>query len=124
MIIAVDFDGTCVDHRYPGIGDPVPHAVDVLRELVQEGHQLILYTMRSGIFLDDAENFFVLAGIPLYGIQTNPTQKEWTDSPKCYAQLYIDDAAFGCPLIEVPEFERPCVDWLKVREKLIKDTKK
>lgn len=61
MIIAVDFDGTCVKHRYPMVGEDVDGAVSVLKELVRKGHKIILYTMRSGDTLDDAisENDFV-----------------------------------------------------------------
>lgn len=48
MTIAVDFDGTCVKHRYPMVGEDVDGAVSVLKELVRKGHKIILYTMRSG----------------------------------------------------------------------------
>ena len=46
MIIAIDFDGTCVTHEYPNVGKDV-NAVPVLKELVENGHQLVLFTMRS-----------------------------------------------------------------------------
>ena len=113
MEIAVDFDGTCVTHEYPKVGKDIG-AVPVLKRLVKEGHQLILYTMRSRInsSLDDALQWFEKNEIKLYGIQTNPTQSEWTNSPKCYAQLYIDDAALGCPLRgRMVVGNRPYVDW-------------
>lgn len=126
MIIAVDFDGTCVKHRFPEVGEDIG-AAKVLHRLVANGHKLILWTMRSnngeldlitpegidkinGDFLTDAVNWFAKNKIPLWGIQTNPEQKGWTTSPKCYAEVYIDDAAFGCPLIKL-EGERPFVDW-------------
>jgi len=99
-----------------------------LKRLADAGHSLILYTMRcDGANADgrddyskplsDAVNWFKKNDIPLYGIQSNPTQREWTTSPKCYAQLYIDDAALGCPLIH-GQHERPYVDWDKVNEML------
>ena len=53
-IIAVDFDGTCVEHDYPAVGMEVEGAVEVLRALVKQGHRIILYTMRSGSKLDAA----------------------------------------------------------------------
>jgi hypothetical protein len=87
-----------------------------MKELVALGHQLILWTMRSGYYLDEAVKWFVAREIPLFGIQRDPDQGDWTQSPKCYAQLYIDDAAFGAPLIELAAFERKCMDWSKVRE--------
>lgn len=127
MIIAVDFDGTCVTHAYPEIGQDIG-AAPVLRELVANGHKLILWTMRSKATLLDAVEWFKFNSIPLFGVNTNPEQREWTDSPKAYAQLYIDDAALGAPLlcpivaadghiIEAGR-NRPFVDWTRTRELL------
>jgi hypothetical protein len=114
MVIAVDFDGTCVTHDYPNVGKDIG-AVPILKNLVRDGHQLILWTMRSGIQLEDAVRWFSLNEIPLYGIQTNPTQKSWTDSPKAYANIYIDDAALGAPLIHDENISpREFIDWKAV----------
>ena len=99
MTIAIDFDGTCVTHEYPNVGKDIG-AIPVLKKLVDKGHQLILYTMRDGKELQDAVDWFKENNIELYGIQKNPTQHKWTSSPKCYAELYIDDAALGIPLIK------------------------
>ena len=129
MIIAIDFDGTCVTHEFPKVGKDIG-AAPVLKRLVDKGHQLILFTMRSdkeGISpvtnkiedggLSDAINWFKENEIPLYGIQTNPSQHTWTKSPKAYAQLYIDDAALGCPVIYNEKYSnRPFVYWDKVEE--------
>ena len=117
MIIAVDFDGTCVTHAYPNEGDDIG-AVPILRKILEKGNEIILYTMRSGKALDDAMQWFLRNDLRLYGVQYNPTQAQWTSSNKCYAQLYIDDAALGCPLIK-KEGERPYVDWQKVEKMLI-----
>ena len=116
MYIAVDFDGTCVTHDYPEVGKDIG-AVPVLKELVKQKHKLILWTMRSGKELDDAVEWFKTNNIPLYGIQTNPTQKTWTQSPKAYANLYIDDAAFGAPLVYDEKLStREFLDWTVVSE--------
>ena len=112
MIIAVDFDGTCVTHEFPRIGRDVG-AAPILKGLVAQGNQIILFTMRSGAVLDDAVLWFEKNGIPLYGINENPQQHSWTNSPKPYAHIYIDDAALGVPLI-FPEEGRHFVDWVKV----------
>ena len=115
MYICVDFDGTCVTHEYTNIGNDIG-AVPVLKQLTKEGHQLILFTMRSGNELEDAVEWFNENGIPLYGIQRNPTQDNWTDSPKAYGQLYIDDAALGAPLkVDKELSNRPFIDWEKVK---------
>lgn len=97
LIICVDFDGTCVTHEYPNIGKEIG-ATEVLKQLTDKGHKLILFTMRSGKELQDAINWFEERNIPLFGINENPEQHTWTSSPKPYANLYIDDAAFGCPI--------------------------
>ena len=114
MYIAIDFDGTCVTHDYPRIGKEIG-AVTVLKRLVEAGHKLILNTMRSGKELQDAIDWFNENGIELYGANENPTQKRWTQSPKVYAHLYIDDAALGCPLkLDSNLSDRPFVDWKAV----------
>lgn len=115
LTICIDFDGTCVTHDYPNIGKDIG-ARPVLAQLVADGHQLILWTMRSGEKLNEAVAWFQERNIPLYGIQTNPTQQKWTASPKAYGHMYIDDAAFGCPLIEDKNLsDRPFVDWEAVK---------
>lgn len=135
MTINIDFDGTCVTHDFPRVGKDIG-AVPVLKKLVAVGHKLILFTMRSdkatpnvsddpniepinGQFLTDAVNWFKENDIPLYGIQTNPTQHHWTESPKSYAQLMIDDSALGCPLkMDLTLSDRLFVDWEKVEYEL------
>ena len=135
MIIAIDFDGTCVTHDFPFVGHDIG-AAPVLKKLVAKGHKLILYTMRSdrpvggetgdpnihdvtGMFLTDAVNWFKANDIELWAVQENPTQKQWTVSPKCYAELYIDDAALGCPLIYNENHSKPYADWFQI-ERLLK----
>jgi len=118
MIIAVDFDGTCVTHEYPKVGRFIG-AEGVLSELAQNGSQLILWTMRSGEQLADAVKWFEDRKIPLFGINENPDQKSWTSSPKVFANVYIDDAAFGAPLCQGLPGERPYIDWDRVRATLL-----
>lgn len=114
MIIAVDFDGTCVTHKYPLIGEEIG-APKILKQLIENGHKLILFTMRSGVELQDAVNWFKIHSIPLFGINENPQQHTWTSSPKPYAQLYIDDAALGAPLV-IERGKRPFIDWVIVND--------
>ncbi|MBQ2423253.1 MAG: hypothetical protein II262_00500, partial [Alistipes sp.] len=118
VVIAVDFDGTCVTHDYPYIGSDIG-AVPVLRELADAGYHLVLNTMRSGRLEKDAVKWFKENDIPLYGVNCNPDQRSWTSSPKVYADLYIDDAALGIPLKTSPTSTRPFVDWVAVRELLV-----
>lgn len=135
MDILIDFDGTVVTHEFPKIGKYIG-AVPVLEKLIAQGHNLILFTMRSdvtkpysknaeivteaGDYLTQAVDWFKKQNIPLYGIQRNPTQDTWTTSPKAYGQIMIDDSAIGCPLIYDANYsDRPFVDWKKVEQLLI-----
>ena len=77
LVVAVDFDGTVVTHEYPRINHKKDiGSVKVLKRFVKEGHAFILNTMRSGETLVDAVKWFENKGIPLFGINENPTQKE------------------------------------------------
>ena len=118
LTIAVDFDGTIVEHKFPDIGRPVPEAIEWMKRFQELGAKLILWTMRSdgqesGEVLTAAVNYCRENGIEFYGVNHNPDQDQWTSSPKAYAQVYIDDAAFGCPL-NPGVGGRPYVDWEKV----------
>lgn len=117
-IAAVDFDGTVVRHEYPEIGADVEGAVEVLKRLRENDVQIILWTMRSGGYLENAVQWFTERGIELWGVNENPEQKEWTNSPKAYAPLYIDDAALGCPLLADAKEGRPFVNWMFVEIEL------
>ena len=86
----------------------------MLRALVEAGSKLILYTMRTGKELDAAVQWFARHNIPLWGVNKNPDQHKWTESPKIYANKYIDDAALGVPLLEPSGADRPHVDWVAV----------
>lgn len=119
MEIAIDFDGTCVTHEYPKTGKEIG-AIPVLKRLIANNHNLILYTMRSGHELELAKQWFLHNNIKLYGIQYHPTQANWTSSNKCYAHLYIDDAALGAPLIYPEDGARPYINWNEVESLLIK----
>ena len=121
LYIAVDFDGTCVEHNYPAIGMEVEGAVDVLRALNKRGHRIILNTMRSGEKLDAAVKWFRDRKVELWAVNRNPEQEEWTSSPKVYADLYIDDSALGCPIMFIDGLRKPVVKWSKVRTLLEND---
>ena len=68
MIIAVDFDGTIVEHRYPRIGEEIPFAVDTLKLLQQEKHRLILWSVREGALLDEAVEWCKSRGLEFYAV--------------------------------------------------------
>ncbi len=98
MVIAVDFDGTIVEHRYPKIGKPIPFAVETLKELHKQGHQLILWTYRAGKYLDEAVAYCKSKGVEFYAVNANEPDEEFdpiNQSRKIYADIYIDDRNVG-----------------------------
>lgn len=113
--IAIDFDGTCVEHMYPSVGQNAPDVVEVLQWLVGSGRLLMLNTVRGDPYLDAAVRWFSKNSIILHSIQIAPGQSTWSNSPKILADLYIDDRAFGAPLIKPVGFSSPVIDWKVVK---------
>ncbi|MCX8143509.1 MAG: hydrolase [Bacteroidia bacterium] len=96
-IIAVDFDGTIVEHAYPKIGKEMLFAFATLKALQAKGHKLILWTIRTGHLLDEAVEFCRQNGVEFYAVNKNFPDEEWTpDSPrKLNADIFIDDRNLG-----------------------------
>jgi len=97
MTIAVDFDGTIVEHDYPKIGKPIPFAIEVLKKLQQEEHHLlILWSVREGDLLEDAVKYCKRSGIEFYAVNKNyPEETPGIEPRKINADLYIDDKNIG-----------------------------
>ncbi|WP_372650246.1 BT0820 family HAD-type phosphatase [Draconibacterium sp.] len=97
LTIAVDFDGTIVEHKYPKIGNELPFAIETLRALQKKGHKLILWTYRSEIELDEAVEFCKEKGLEFYAVNKNYPEEKMNDkiSRKILADLYIDDRNYG-----------------------------
>ena len=100
MVIAVDFDGTIVEHRYPEIGAEKPFACEVLRMLIAERHQLILWTVREGKLLDDAIKWCKDRGVEFWAVNSDSSDmfreaKDKNLSCKLNADVFIDDCGIG-----------------------------
>lgn len=98
MKIAVDFDGTIVEHKYPEIGKTMLFAFETLRELQKRQHELILWTYRAGKELDEAVAFCEKNGIVFYAVNKNFPEEEFdeaTISRKINADVFIDDRNVG-----------------------------
>jgi hydroxymethylpyrimidine pyrophosphatase-like HAD family hydrolase len=95
--IAVDFDGTIVEHDYPGIGKEKLFAFQTLKELEKKGASLILWTFRTGKELDEAVEYCRKNGIEFYAINKNYPEEifDETVSRKINADIYIDDKNVG-----------------------------
>lgn len=99
MIIAVDFDGTIVEHKYPSIGKEIPFAIETLKKLQAERHKLILWSVREGRLLDEAVEFCRERGLEFYAINRDYPEEEKEHnrhfSRKLKADLFIDDRNLG-----------------------------
>jgi len=97
MTIAVDFDGTIVEHKYPEIGKEKPFAIQCLKQLQQEGNRLILWTSREGKLLEDAVAFCHERGLDFYAVNSNQPDDALFKYPsaKVIADVYIDDRNLG-----------------------------
>ena len=98
MTIAVDFDGTIVEDRYPKIGAERPFATDTLRMLIQERHRLILWTVREGELLDEAVQWCKDRGVEFFAVNRDfpeESEKNRHFSRKIKAEVWIDDRNLG-----------------------------
>ena len=99
MIIAIDFDGTIVGHRYPSIGRELPFAIETLKKLSAERHKLILWTVREGRLLDEALEFCRERGLEFYAVNRDYPEEEQERnnhfSRKLKADIFIDDRNLG-----------------------------
>lgn len=96
--IAVDFDGTIVEHKYPEIGKEIMFAFQTLRALQDQGHQLIMWTYRSGRELEDAVEYCRRNGLEFYAVNSSYPEEEFDedyDSRKIDVDLFIDDRNIG-----------------------------
>ena len=99
MIIAVDFDGTIVEHKYPEIGEEVPFATETLKMLIRDRHKLILWTVREGELLEDAIEWCRARGVEFYAINKDYPEEEASKNPhysrKLKVEMFIDDRNLG-----------------------------
>ena len=99
MVIALDFDGTIVEHKYPAIGEEIPFATETIRMLIAEHHKVILWSVREGKLLDEAVNWCRERGIEFYAVNRDYPEETMTNnnhfSRKLKADLFIDDRNLG-----------------------------
>lgn len=95
--IAIDFDGTIVEHQYPEIGKEKLFAFETLKELQKRGVKLILWTYRNGKELEEAVDFCRQKGIEFYAVNKSYPEEVFDDgiSRKISADIYIDDRNIG-----------------------------
>jgi hypothetical protein len=118
-VIAIDFDGTIVDHAFPKIGNPKPHAFEVIKELKAAGYKLILWTCREDDhrhqYLDEAVQFCRENGVEFDAVNETIKEEEFRDGVKLrkpYCRYFIDDRNLG-----------GFVDWEIVRKVILEGKK-
>lgn len=105
-IIAIDFDGTIVEHQFPEIGPLMPNAKEVINRLHEQGHYIIIWTCRNMTEPEhpewtDAPIPAVIAFLRNNGIhfdsinENHPAQGFWLQARKVFADIYIDDRNLG-----------------------------
>lgn len=97
MVIAVDFDGTIVEHKYPAIGKERTFAIETLRSLQKQGHLLILWTFRNGPELEEAVEYCKQRGLVFFAVNKSYPEEEYDNqiSRKIHADVFIDDRNVG-----------------------------
>lgn len=99
MIIAVDFDGTIVEHEYPAIGREIPFATETLKMLMKQNHKLIMWSVREGKLLDDAVKWCKDRGVEFYAVNKDYPEETLSNnnhfSRKLKADVFIDDRNLG-----------------------------
>ncbi len=99
MILAIDFDGTIVEHKYPQIGAEIPGACETIRDLYAAGHKIIIWTCRTLTLpepgIHEMIGWLDGNGVPYHAINCNTFGAEFYSMPKIYADVYIDDKNFG-----------------------------
>lgn len=96
MIIAVDFDGTIVEHRYPEIGKPIPFAIETLLQIQKDKHILILWTVREDELLQEAIDYCASNGLHFFAANENyPGENRAKAARKLNADMFIDDRNLG-----------------------------
>lgn len=98
VTLAVDFDGTIVEDKFPYVGHELENSISTLKTLKSYGVKLILWTCRSGNYLNDAINFCKSRGLEFDAVNDNIPNPKFPQnvdrSPKVFADFYIDDRAF------------------------------
>jgi hydroxymethylpyrimidine pyrophosphatase-like HAD family hydrolase len=96
-VLAIDFDGTVVEHKYPEIGKEMLFAFATLKALQQKGHKLILWTIRTGPLLEEAVEYCKKNGVEFYAVNKNYPEEELDakTSRKLNADIFIDDRMIG-----------------------------
>lgn len=102
MIIAVDFDGVLCENKFPAIGSPKTTHINLVKLLLSQGHEVILWTSRVEGELESAVNWCRAQGLEFTAVNNDAPSNvaEYFGKYNCpprkiYADVYIDDHGAG-----------------------------
>lgn len=93
-IIAVDFDGTLCENKYPDIGEPNMELIDFLMNCQLNGDKVILWTCRNEKQTKAAVEWCSEKGLVFDAVNENLPEiitEFGGDTRKIFANIYIDD---------------------------------
>jgi hypothetical protein len=121
--VGLDFDGVVAKHAGPGkfplVGEEIAGAVETVNRLADMGHKIHINTVRDKEAFENAKRWCIDKKLKIYSYQVNPAQKRFSNSPKMYAHIYIDDASLGAPVHVDPISDRYYYDWIRAEDMLI-----
>lgn len=98
LVLGIDFDGTIVEEGFLNIGKIKPKTVEFMRQAIEKGHLIIVWTARSHQFEEECRKFLDENNIPYHYINENPEDPYFTkgiQGRKIYCDYYIDDRAIN-----------------------------
>lgn len=106
--MAIDFDGTLVEDKFPEIGEPKRDVIELVRRLQEAGVRTILWTCRNGDMLPPAVEWCKQQGLNFAAVNENlpEIQEKWKgDTRKVLADYYLDDksVSYGLPIFRLQE---------------------
>lgn len=115
-IMAVDFDGTLVVDKFPEIGAKREYMCSLIKDFQNKGVKSILWTSRTGKYLEDAVKWCELEGLHFDAINENIAEVvELTgqDTRKVFADVYIDDKSCVAKSLDVRAYINRSTNWLE-----------
>lgn len=114
LIIGIDFDDTIAYSEEDNIPKRLlPNAKEVINWLHKQGCTIIIWTCRPLKDLPIIVNFLMKNKIHYDKINEQSDSVTFTDSPKIFCNLYVDDRSFE-------NYREKEINWLEIKEKIRK----
>ena len=130
FMLAVDYDDTLFEGPYPKKGKPKWDIVNKVKQFIQCGAEVVLWTCREGSSLAEAvKRCKDELGLEFVGINENaPTAKKWISdekrksgdvfaATKIYADFYLDDKSNNLDIFLAIDVEKTCRSFVEAPHK-------